>query len=123
MRCVPAGSGARRRAGAGGQGRGHEAREPGWVLPAARRQQCVCACCRRLSRVTGTPPLEHRRAGDAARRRRGGEEGEAAGERLGCGAGAMEAAAKGAFVLGNLAEVVERVLGFLPTKALLRAAW
>ncbi|XP_075016509.1 F-box only protein 22 isoform X5 [Calonectris borealis] len=34
----------------------------------------------------------------------------------------MEAAAKGAFVLGNLAEVVERVLGFLPTKALLRAA-
>ncbi|KAM7103889.1 F-box only protein 22 isoform 1-T1 [Ciconia maguari] len=36
--------------------------------------------------------------------------------------GAVEAAAKGAFVLGNLAEVVERVLGFLPTKALLRAA-
>ncbi|NXY42824.1 FBX22 protein, partial [Ceuthmochares aereus] len=36
--------------------------------------------------------------------------------------GAMEAGGKGAFVLGNLAEVVERVLGFLPTKALLRAA-
>ncbi|XP_075287370.1 F-box only protein 22 isoform X2 [Opisthocomus hoazin] len=34
----------------------------------------------------------------------------------------MEASAKGGFVLGNLAEVVERVLGFLPTKALLRAA-
>uniref|UniRef100_A0A8B9J1T1 F-box protein 22 n=1 Tax=Amazona collaria TaxID=241587 RepID=A0A8B9J1T1_9PSIT len=31
-------------------------------------------------------------------------------------------AAKGGFVLSNLAEVVERVLGFLPTKALLRAA-
>ncbi|NXT21063.1 FBX22 protein, partial [Syrrhaptes paradoxus] len=38
------------------------------------------------------------------------------------GGGAMEASAKGAFVLGNLAEVVERVLRFLPTKALLRAA-
>ncbi|NXH12128.1 FBX22 protein, partial [Bucco capensis] len=38
------------------------------------------------------------------------------------GGGAMEAASKGGFVLGNLAEVVERVLGFLPTKALLRAA-
>lgn len=35
----------------------------------------------------------------------------------------MEGPAKAAFVLGNLAEVVERVLGFLPTKALLRAAW
>lgn len=35
----------------------------------------------------------------------------------------MEPAAKGGFVLGNLAEVVERVFGFLPTKALLRAAW
>ncbi|XP_064932323.1 F-box only protein 22 isoform X1 [Columba livia] len=34
----------------------------------------------------------------------------------------MEPAAKGGFVLGNLAEVVERVFGFLPTKALLRAA-
>ncbi|XP_065497663.1 F-box only protein 22 isoform X2 [Caloenas nicobarica] len=34
----------------------------------------------------------------------------------------MEAAAKGGFVLSNLAEVVERVFGFLPTKALLRAA-
>lgn len=39
------------------------------------------------------------------------------------GGGAMEPAAKGGFVLGNLAEVVERVFGFLPTKALLRAAW
>ncbi|NWH60868.1 FBX22 protein, partial [Geococcyx californianus] len=38
------------------------------------------------------------------------------------GGGAMEATGKGAFVLANLAEVVERVLGFLPTKALLRAA-
>lgn len=28
----------------------------------------------------------------------------------------------GAFVLSNLAEVVERVLAFLPAKALLRAA-
>ncbi|NXE22641.1 FBX22 protein, partial [Ardeotis kori] len=37
--------------------------------------------------------------------------------------GAMEATAKGGYVLSNLAEVVERVLGFLPTKALLRAAW
>lgn len=37
--------------------------------------------------------------------------------------GAMEATGKAGFVLGNLAEVVERVLGFLPTKALLRAAW
>lgn len=35
----------------------------------------------------------------------------------------MESAAKGGYVLANLAEVVERVLGFLPTKALLRAAW
>ncbi|KAI1235026.1 hypothetical protein IHE44_0002657 [Lamprotornis superbus] len=34
----------------------------------------------------------------------------------------MESAAKGGYVLANLAEVVERVLGFLPTKALLRAA-
>ncbi|XP_059338572.1 F-box only protein 22 isoform X4 [Ammospiza nelsoni] len=34
----------------------------------------------------------------------------------------MESAAKGSYVLANLAEVVERVLGFLPTKALLRAA-
>uniref|UniRef100_A0A8C9EIG2 F-box protein 22 n=1 Tax=Pavo cristatus TaxID=9049 RepID=A0A8C9EIG2_PAVCR len=34
----------------------------------------------------------------------------------------MEAPGKGGFVLGNLAEVVERVLGFLPIKALLRAA-
>ncbi|NWS72211.1 FBX22 protein, partial [Crotophaga sulcirostris] len=40
----------------------------------------------------------------------------------GGGSGAMEATGKGAFVLSNLAEVVERVLGFLPTKALLRAA-
>lgn len=39
------------------------------------------------------------------------------------GGGAMESAAKGGYVLANLAEVVERVLGFLPTKALLRAAW
>ncbi|NXD23093.1 FBX22 protein, partial [Spelaeornis formosus] len=38
------------------------------------------------------------------------------------GAVAMESAAKGGYVLANLAEVVERVLGFLPTKALLRAA-
>ncbi|NXD97330.1 FBX22 protein, partial [Chaetorhynchus papuensis] len=38
------------------------------------------------------------------------------------GGRAMESAAKGGFVLANLAEVVERVLGFLPTKALLRAA-
>lgn len=51
-----------------------------------------------------------RRAGDAGRRARGG-------------GGAMESAAKGGYVLANLAEVVERVLGFLPTKALLRAAW
>ncbi|NXV48215.1 FBX22 protein, partial [Uria aalge] len=36
--------------------------------------------------------------------------------------GDMEATGKAGFVLGNLAEVVERVLGFLPTKALLRAA-
>ncbi|NWS38401.1 FBX22 protein, partial [Probosciger aterrimus] len=39
------------------------------------------------------------------------------------GGGAAMEAAKGGFVLSNLAEVVERVLGFLPTKALLRAAW
>ncbi|NXK95138.1 FBX22 protein, partial [Formicarius rufipectus] len=38
------------------------------------------------------------------------------------GGAAMEAAGSGGFVLANLAEVVERVLGFLPTKALLRAA-
>lgn len=38
-------------------------------------------------------------------------------------AAAMEASGRAAFVLSNLAEVVERVLGFLPTKALLRAAW
>ncbi|NWU96987.1 FBX22 protein, partial [Upupa epops] len=36
--------------------------------------------------------------------------------------GAMEAAAKGVFVLSNLAEVVERVLSFLPIKSLLSAA-
>ncbi|KAH0619854.1 hypothetical protein JD844_014222 [Phrynosoma platyrhinos] len=35
---------------------------------------------------------------------------------------AMEPDPKGCFVLSNLAEVVERVLGFLPTKALLQAA-
>ncbi|NXN33666.1 FBX22 protein, partial [Nycticryphes semicollaris] len=40
----------------------------------------------------------------------------------GAGGGVMEATGKAGFVLGNLAEVVERVLGFLPTKALLRAA-
>uniref|UniRef100_A0A8D0B1Q5 F-box protein 22 n=1 Tax=Salvator merianae TaxID=96440 RepID=A0A8D0B1Q5_SALMN len=34
----------------------------------------------------------------------------------------MESDPKGCYVLSNLAEVVERVLGFLPTKALLRAA-
>lgn len=55
-------------------------------------------------------PQERRRAGDAGQRGRGG-------------GGAMESAAKGSYVLANLAEVVERVLGFLPTKALLRAAW
>ncbi|NXX67577.1 FBX22 protein, partial [Spizella passerina] len=38
------------------------------------------------------------------------------------GGEAMESVAKGSYVLANLAEVVERVLGFLPTKALLRAA-
>lgn len=36
---------------------------------------------------------------------------------------AMESDGKGAYVLSNLAEVVERILSFLPTKALLRAAW
>lgn len=41
----------------------------------------------------------------------------------GRGSAAMEAPGKGGLVLGNMAEVVERVLGFLPTKALLRAAW
>lgn len=55
-------------------------------------------------------PQARRRAGDAGPRCRGG-------------GGAMEAATKGGYVLANLAEVVERVLGFLPTKALLRAAW
>ncbi|XP_073159627.1 LOW QUALITY PROTEIN: F-box only protein 22 [Lepidochelys kempii] len=35
---------------------------------------------------------------------------------------AMESDGKGAYVLSNLAEVVERILSFLPTKALLRAA-
>lgn len=35
----------------------------------------------------------------------------------------MEPDLKAAFVLSNLAEVVERILAFLPTKALLRAAW
>ncbi|XP_066184856.1 F-box only protein 22 isoform X2 [Sylvia atricapilla] len=54
-------------------------------------------------------PQARRRAGDAGSRGRGG-------------GGAMESAAKGGYVLANLAEVVERVLGFLPTKALLRAA-
>ncbi|EMP27751.1 F-box only protein 22 [Chelonia mydas] len=34
----------------------------------------------------------------------------------------MESDGKGAYVLSNLAEVVERILSFLPTKALLRAA-
>uniref|UniRef100_A0A0K8RV05 F-box only protein 22 n=1 Tax=Crotalus horridus TaxID=35024 RepID=A0A0K8RV05_CROHD len=34
----------------------------------------------------------------------------------------MEADPKGGYVLSSLAEVVERILGFLPTKALLRAA-
>lgn len=43
--------------------------------------------------------------------------------RPGAAAAAMEASGRAAFVLSNLAEVVERVLGFLPTKALLRAAW
>lgn len=44
-------------------------------------------------------------------------------QRPGAAAAAMEASGRAAFVLSNLAEVVERVLGFLPTKALLRAAW
>ncbi|XP_062998261.1 F-box only protein 22 [Elgaria multicarinata webbii] len=35
---------------------------------------------------------------------------------------AMEPDPKGSYVLSNLAEVVERILAFLPTKALLRAA-
>lgn len=35
----------------------------------------------------------------------------------------MEPDPKGGYVLSSLAEVVERILGFLPTKALLRAAW
>lgn len=49
--------------------------------------------------------------------------GVASGGGEGRGSAAMEAPGKGGLVLGNLAEVVERVLGFLPTKALLRAAW
>ncbi|XP_050834346.1 F-box only protein 22 isoform X3 [Serinus canaria] len=54
-------------------------------------------------------PQAWRRAGDAGQGGRGGGR-------------AMESAGKGSYVLANLAEVVERVLGFLPTKALLRAA-
>lgn len=45
------------------------------------------------------------------------------GARLQAAAVAMETDTQGPFVLSNLAEVVERVLSFLPTKALLRAAW
>lgn len=38
------------------------------------------------------------------------------------GGGGPSADPRGAFVLSSLAEVVERVLSFLPAKALLRAA-
>lgn len=77
------------------------------ILPAARRRYCgVCVRAQLPEVASGTAT----RGCDAGHRgRRGG--------------GAMESAAKGAYVLANLAEVVERVLGFLPTKALLRAAW